>query len=467
MSEPTFDQAAEDWTYALDILDEYQKAAADGSTGVVALEAAFRAQVRGTLAARAISKLNARSSGSFLQILGNAVGREVARSISIESVRQMALAANFAGAPNGTTAQVWRAVFDYMHANSKTINDPEDTYDAFSATTNSVTGGANVTDGQVLRLTVDEWGYKLIGWRPDTYVLECVKDQSNNAIPAFRSQWQLKAGTAAPSNLQLDGGAGLTVGNIFSLSEREARLLITNPCFTDFSQPSGTLTSLTGWAQNTGATIGENLVIDEVNFWRVGVDEQVGAALQFTGDETISPDLSGGGRVLAFPTTDRPYTFRFRVRRNASATGTITLRISDTIGSGGVSASLDLSTLSVDSWGELALTVGQNSWPTNFAVGAAVPQISASGLSGTANVSNWIAGPLSRVGRRRNTLTGRGALGQYLAVIEGQASARRGDRFQADDVAGGTRSVVNTWGCLVPELGYLPSATIGETVVDR
>ena len=462
MTEPTLNQAGVDLAYLTDPIQELETETTDGGSGWVALEEDYRDQVRGRIGQEGISTFLALTAR-----LASVLSRDAMRSVTELQIRQMASSAGFERARTGTRAEVLRAVFDAMHANSETINSPGDTYDPFAADGNVISGGSIVGDGSVDRLTVDEHGYSLIGFIPDTYALECDASGQTPGVAKFRERFNLTSTAAHPNNLK-QAGAGLTVRGIYVLTERETRKYVRNPCFTDYTLTGANLTTLVGWKQNTGANLYTNLAIDLVNTFRIGVDETVAVAITVSGNETLTPDTSstGGGIVPKFQ-RDNPMTYRIRVRRNSSSTGTVTIRLSSTVGSGGVSASVSLASITADTWTELKIAIGTGCWPASFGTGDVIPQIAISSLSGSCNLGNVILAQMIRVGKRQSVLDGRGGLGQYLAPVSGATPFAEGDRFEAVDTTGGT-AAVHRWAFMVPEWGYMPSDNAGsETISDR
>lgn len=456
MAEPAFDNAATLLGHVADPLDHFQADADDGTTGWVQLAGVLKTALVGTAAHQLVARID-----KTTKLVAAVLRVEQIRYLFEPIIRQMAISGDMARANVATFPELWRFVYDYCHENSKGVNSAEATFDPFAANGNLVSGGSIEGDGSVDRLSVDENGYDLAGWLIDTYDLTCTEDSTSEGVSKFRERFKL-TGTRAHENRLVKDGSGVEVQRILPLTSQQAKRYQTNPAFTRYT---GDITTLPGWRTATGATNFSNLSIDTTNTFRQEPGEQSAVAITFDANETLYTQTSES--VTPKFNRNSPYTFRIWVRRNGSATGTVTLRISPTVGSGGVSASVSLASITADTWSELKIAIGTNSWPINFAEAGMLVQIAVTSLAvSTCNIASFIAGPMVRVGKGQSLVDGRGGMGQYVVIASGAAAWKVGDTLQAVDVAG-TAAVVEEW-LTLGQLGYLPGITGGsETIADR
>lgn len=452
VTEPDFDTSATNLAYVCDAFDEFEKWSA-GSTGWPNVAEDFRQNVEGTWAQDSISVLENIRRGS----LAAAVSPEVVRAAITPCLRQMARAAGYERVNSANPYELCRAVHAYMVAQSKSINSPGDTYDtSFSA------GGGNTGDGEVIRLTVDANGNTLEGWFPDDVTLECYADATSTGN---KHQELFKLTTTSALIDYLDeAGSGIENLPIRTFSAAESTTYISNPSWnTQTVDGSDVIQTLSSW---TAASAFTNFEGDTTNTYRSTPGESADKALKFVSDDTIYQALTSARFDYR-----KPYLIDVAVRRNGSATGTVTLRLSGTVGSGGVSASVSLASFTADTWTRLRITVGANCWPENFTATDLKVQITSASLAvSDFTVDDLVIAPFVRVGGRGAPEQDGGVavMGQYYAVLGGQTPFLKSDTFTAGDTQGGTRGVIHKWVTLVAAVGTLLSDNSGsETVSDR
>lgn len=357
---------------------------------------------------------------------------------------------------SGGQDQLWQDLFDYMHANGESVNSAEFAYDAFAA------GGSNVGTGELIRLTVDEYGYDLEGWWPDTYTAECEQDARQTGL-AHVERWRING--TAPSEDPLDrAGSGLDSGLIDGVTGAVSRRYVRNPSFDVFTGAAvvGTPaapTALDGWAGYSSLSNFEN---DLDITYRAVPGASTSASIRFLTNETLSQDLVavGGARLDA----DVPYYVDVAVYRRDSCDGTLTMTL------GGVSRAVTMSTLTNSAWNVVRLvsTPSEDCWPRNFnANGLTLSFTLASRTTGSLHLDDITFAPFTRIGAGGDTRRGRGAMGTYVVFRGGATPWVKGDLYTATDTVGGTRAVNQHWFGWA-ERGYLPAVTGGtETWADK
>lgn len=458
MAPPNHAAVAEMVAFAADLLEELESYTATSTTGLVDTVTALRNDLEGDFAQDTRTALQ-----SVTDAVASVLSKESARQILNPLLRQWAVAINYAN-PNGSISELWEALYDHFHANSETLNDPEDTFD-----TSWTAGGSNVGNGEVLRLTVDENGYVLAGFDPDSFTLTCTRDARNRGTK-HEELFDLEGTDPHPNNLK-STGSGLVVKNIQTFSARASKPYVKNPSFNSYTlDGSSNLTALPGWTANSG-TLSTNLSINTTYTHRTTPGESGNASLQFTGDEIVYQDLVATGGASVDP--NDPFLIDFGVAKVGSPTGTFTLRLSGSVGSGGITATLAHGAMTGSgTFDRLRIAVGANCWAANWNANDVSIQIGL-GSSGSIDASNYflvddlVFAPWKRIGRRGDPRKGRGSMGQYLAIVGGSTPFVKGDTFTATDSAG-TRAT-NHWALSrIARYGYLPVTTGGtESVSDK
>lgn len=460
MADPNFAAVMEMIAFYADVLDELESYTSTSSTGLLATVEACRNDLEGDWGQLARDGLT-----RALREVNGPLTIQGARRVFDPLLRQVAVAINYP-APQGPITDIWEALYTYMVDNSQTINDSEDTVDtSYSA------GGSNVGNGEVIVLTVDEEGNKL-GWVPDTALrLECQEDARDLGSTGVET-WLLTGSDRRPDNLDTNSsGTGIIERNLRTLSADLSKPYVQNPSFNDATvDGSSNLTSLPGWTQNTGAQLQTNLESNESLSARATPGEGTDKSLNFTGDELIYQDLvvTGGARIAS----GQPFLIDIAVAKTGAPTGTVRLRVSGTLGSGGVTATLAHGAMTGSgTFDRLRIAVGANSWPKNFNANDLKLQIALES-SGSIDASNYFTvddilfTPLSRIGG--GPRVGKGSMGIYLGIVGGSIPFVRGDVFTAGDTIGSTRGV-NHWALTkIARYGALPMATGGtETIADK
>jgi hypothetical protein len=458
MADPNFAAVAEMWAFVAKVLDELETYTATSSTGVIATTEALRNDLEGDYGLTSVAPI-----AQVLNNVGAPLSRDGARRIMDPLLRQMAVAIGYAN-PQAPISTLFTEIYDYFVTNSQSFNSPEDTID-----TSYAADGGNVGDAEVVVLTVDENGHTL-GWLTDTWELKCVTD-ARTIGRTGQETWELRGlTTPRPDNLKY-AGTGL-ITTLRTLSADLSTPYVRNPSFNDTTESSGNLTALAGWTHVTGANLYTNLAVTDTVVHRPQPGQTVSTALQFNGNETIYQDLV----VTAGATIPQnvPFLIDVAVAKVGTPTGTFTLRLSGTVGSGGVSASLAHSAMTGSStFDRLRIAIGANCWPANFNANDLKLQI-ALASSGSIDASNYFViddilfTPLPRVGSYGDPRQGRGQMGIHIGVVGGGTPSVKDDFFLATDALGGTRGVNDWLVTKICQYGRLPMVTAAaETVADK
>lgn len=448
-------------SFACSVLNRLEVYTATSSTGLVAQLEAYRNDIEGDYAQAARTSIARTASNVNLPLT-----KAGARALILPILEQMAVAINHPN-PKDSIENLHQALFDYMNGTAaQTINDSEDTID-----TTYVAGGSNVGNGEVIVLTVDESNNKLGGWITDTWTLDCVAD-ARQLGELHKEQWKFYGTDRRGDNLDFTG-TGLVVNGLRTIAADLSEPYVKNASWNQATIDGSTLTVLPSWTAETGPAIGTNLSINTTVVYRTSPGDAQNRALQFNATENVYQDLvdTGGARI----NPNRPYLMDVGVAKTGTPTGTMSIRISDTLGSGGVAATLAHGAMTGSgTYDRLRIAIGQNCWPLNFNANTLKIQIElTSGASIDASnyftVDDLIFTEFSRLGRYGDGREGRGSMGIYAAILGGSTPFVKGDTFAGTgDALGGTRGVIHWAYSKVAQIGYLPLQTGGtESIADK
>ena len=458
MANPNFAACMTMIANACNLLDKLEDYTSTATTGVIDTAETLRNDLEGDYG-QAVRDGISRTLAEIATPLSAAGARRLINPL----IRQAAVAIDYPN-PGAPISVLWEALVDYMVANSQTINDQEDTID-----TTWSAGGGNVGDSSVFTITLDENG-EILGHMTDAWTLECI-DDARTIGSTGKERWELSGTTRRSDNLDYTG-TGLTVSGLRTASADLSKRFVRNPSFNDYREDgSSQLTSLPGWTQQTGANLYTNLSINSTYYHRVTPGDGVNVGLQFNGDETIVQDLVdvAGARI----DQDVPYVIAIAVAKVGTPTGTFTLRLSGTTGSGGVANTLAHAAMTGSgTFDILQITGDANQWPSSWNANDLKLQVSLAS-SGSIDASNYFVVsdilfmPYDRVASMGDARTGRGSMGRWVKVIGGATPAVRGDTHTATDTLGATRGTIH-WGLTkIANYGCLPLQTGGtETVSD-
>lgn len=451
MADPNFANVAEQIAFRVDIWDELEKDTAAAS-GYVDVEESALNDVQGRLAQAAKDWIlqDRRRIAAVLDRANVRAGLE-------PYLRQMAIAINAAqAAETAGLDDIWEKLYDYMVANSQTVNSAEFSYGSPSA------GGSNVGTGSLVRLTEDEQGYDLEGWWPDTYTATCEEDARQTGR-AHDERFRIE-GLAPASDALKRTGSGLDSGLIAGANGNVSARYVRNPSFDRFTGSAvagapAVPTALDAWS---GYSSLSNFQNDLDITYRATPGASTSASIRFLTNETLEQDLVAvnGTRI----DLDTPYYVDVAVYRRDSCDGTLTLAL------GGVSRAVTMTTLNDTAWNivRLVATPGANCWARNFnANSLTLSFVLSARTTGSLHLDDITFAPFTRIGAGNDTRRGRGAMGTYVVFRGGATPWVAGDTYSFADTVGGTRAVNQHWFGW-GERGYLPHTTGGtETWADK
>lgn len=416
---------------------------ATASTGLVDAIEDLRGDIVGERATDAQGAV-----GDFRDLIATALESDTIGAVLDPLFRQVAEDITSTVNPDGSIDRVWEDVYDYAHANGHAFRSSFASAGASLGTPSA--DGANTGNGEVVRVTVDENGYTLDGWFADDYTLTCVSD-ARTIGRVGQEVFRLEGEAAARDGLKI-AGTGLDQ-LITSMDGRTSQNLVKNPSW-DSSTSTATVgspaapTALDGWTV-TGSL--SNLRIDLDTYYIATPGAPRNAGLRFVADETISQDLVSVNGASFDP--DAPYVVGWAQRRENAATGTMTVTL------GGVSKAVTIGSESDDAWTWhwLVASPGANNWLKNFNANALTLSFALASLATDEIVLDHIvAGPMTRVGRFGDTRSGRGSMGQYIAIRSGTTPWLKDDSYTWTDAEPTTRSTNSYW-VKRRGRGYLPN----------
>ena len=455
MADPNLAAVLETMAYVAKALDEHETYTSTGTTGLLATTEDLRNDLEGDWAQALTAEIqNLRDAGAAV------LTKAQARALVEPLIRQAAVAIGVRQAP---IPVLFEKLYDHMVANSLSINDPEDTID-----TTATAGGGNVGNATVFVLDVGPDGNDL-GHLTDTLTITCTADARTLGKTQIE-RWLVEGGAARTDNMDYTG-TGVSQALRTLSGDLSARFVL-NPSFNNTSQDgSSNLTALDGWTQITGASLSTNLAVNATYTARQLPGDTANTSLQFNGDETIVQDLVAvrGAQIAQ----DVPYLISVAVAKVGTPTGTFTLRLSGTTGSGGVSATLAHGAMTGSGTFDRLQITGANCWGETFNANDLKLQI-ALASSGSMDASNYFVvddvmfTPLQRILDFGDPRTGRGSMGRWVGITGGSTPAVKDDLYTPTDTLNGTRAT-NQWLLTkICHLGALPQVTGGtETTADK
>lgn len=447
MAEPTESTVATALANAVEVAQRHSTAVRVSSTGFLATLETLRGSLEGRLAAPAAAELDA-----MREACAEVVGQGLSLAVVVPILRQLALAYDLDSAQEGSVAQLMLDLYDEFVTRNRHVKQRALVYGTPAA------GGSNVGDGVCIRLTVDENGHELQGAFAESFALECTTDQNTNGA-ALRETFRLRGTAESPDLLERDGyGPDLDQSGIPVASARLTRnsRTLANPGFDLGTFSGSTITALQNWTAN-GALSNYETNTDSTYVFLDATESNTARSLRQIANDTIYQTLSTAARATLPRGT--PFLIGLRVYRRDSCDGTLTLRLSSSATSGGVSRDVTVTGLSAG-WNNvwLVATPGANNWPINFqADGLKFAITLASRTTGSLHYSDAIFVPFTRIAAAGDSREGRGASGHYVAIVSGATPFLRKDTFTFSDTEveadrGEIAFWLAQWG-----LGYLPS----------
>ena len=462
MAQLSYANAVALWKAVVDHLKELDLFANSNTPNFEGNENTIRTATPGDYHADVLAALNSLRSNLNGMLTPAAVSAAL-----LPAMREMAQAINV---PERDLRGIVLRLYDYLHANSLSVNSGEITEGTIacggnttgaSATESGSSSGTNTgggsTGGSLNRVIVDRNNYALETTHLELKTWECIADQSSGSgTERFREIFEVR-GVEAHRDYLTVAGSGLRT-TVQCLDESSSTAFLRNPGFDQFTgtQPTAStptsavaVTDFPGWTLDsvTGVT-------STIDFqWRVPAGETATTAKSIgfaSVDRTLTQIISNNTRAK-FP-LDRPLYFQFALHKVSGATGTLTARC------GAVNRAITIGSQTNDTWAvyKVPSTIGQDCWyEGRQAEDQYDIQFAFSSLSGTVYIDAIIFAPMTRID------------GFYYALTCGTTPYALKDVYSYTD-SQSTRGEMQYWTGFRSGLFIsLPSITGGtETVTD-
>lgn len=335
------------------ILDETRKFGYVNATNLIALIATYEASYGGDFirpAEAAIQQCRAAVAG----ILTPAY----IQSVLTPWLQQYML--SVIGNTNLTNTQaILQQLYVYMAQNHLAVQSRAITYGTPTAI-NSVTGVANSGNGQIIRLTRDQWNYPIENIWPDQKIAQCIQD-SQTGSKLGQEVFSVNSSTPYVDQIKRSGSGLSSIFTARTTDDNNPGLF--NASFDQWSSATGLASApngLTNWTSLNGDS-SSFYTLDNVNYYRVApsVTAATSYSLNMVASNTFSQLLSLKGTRLNQAT---PYILAVIWNSQINgATGTLTARM----GNVGTSVSVNGAT----GWNVTLVPnpIGQGAWPKQFA----------------------------------------------------------------------------------------------------
>lgn len=350
-----------------------------------------------------------------------------------------ASAASGYGSSYRSPADIFRALYEWFVATSLTVESRAITYD-----TSATAGGANVGNGALSRLTVDENGFNLEACHVEKKQFRCRADQ-NTGAEKHAEVFELSGTAASPDScLRAVYGSGDSIRS--ALVSKHAGTgnggsLLANSSFSTYS--ASATPKFSGWTESAG---GAQLSQDTTNYYRSFPNATVDGSLKITG---------GGGTVTVTQTLanmrvrkidpNTPYLLRVMLNKTigTASGGTVTIRM------GATTKAVTIAALGAD-WQELIVDFDANCWPRQFNEADMTVEIEwSSSTSGYLLVDDVIFCPWDKIDGTWWNL--RGNAGTHAPWLID-------DVLTVTDTGGAPATGKIQWWLFVAGYGYLPSS---------
>jgi len=365
---------------------------------------------------------------------------EYARILSAASVGSF-------GGGYRSAAEIYSALYEYFHANSLTVQSRNITYD-----TVATLGAANVGNGAMARLTVDQHNYRLEACHVEKKMFRCRSDANSGTEKWAEVFEQVGQASAFDSVLRASFGSGeaarTTIVSKHAGSGAGGSLLA-NSSWSEYSATASP--KFTGWTESAG---GAQVSQDLTTYYRTHPGSSIHGSLKITGGGgtvTLKQVMSAMRTRRLDPNT--PYFLRIMVNASAGVAsgGNIVLRL------GNKSVTTSVASLSAG-WNEIILSTGQNCWFRQFNEQPMDIEIEwASSSSGYLLVDDAIFAPWDLID------------GTYWCLRQNAASPTAwlvDDTLEFTDTGGAPATGKIQWWLWVSGYGYLPSTTGTPTFTD-
>ena len=333
-------------------------------------------------------------------------------------------------------AQIMRALYEHFVNNSLTVESRNITYDT------ATPGGANVGNGTIRRLTVDENGFDLEACTaPEKKRWRCRSDASTG-VQQEAEVFEVLGATQAPDDLNREGfGSGISIRTFLTSKHAGGGgggSLLRNGSFSTFTDHATTPT-LNGWVINSG---GATFDAETTIVYRDAPGITTSQSLKQTAAFEIE-QLASSFRNTQLD-QDTPYFYRVMVYKVSGATGNITLTW------GSKSQVFTLGAMTNDAWNECVIDFDADCWFRSFNKKDLSVKITGDTISGTFYLDDAILAEWDQVD------------GTYWITCPNAAVHvpwQVDDYFEFDDSGGLPETAKIQYYLWLTGLGYLPSTT--------
>lgn len=441
---------------------------ASGAPSLAEIQAQWRAGINVIEKARVFGDATLAGSGGLLDVLDQALEGEytpAALSVFAESFRSIIAQAvdpaqafnviypcllewgklsgmSFGGAYTDA-GSLFRAIYEYMHENSLTVESRAITYD-----TSATPGSGNIGNGAMSRLTKDWNDYNLEACHVETKVFRCRADQNSSSSGREFEELFEVIGLPSPKDGLLRSasiyGSGISQ-RIFNhhAGSGNGGSILANSSFSDFS--STATNKFTNWvASGAGAAN-----IDQVtaNFYNSYPGATTDASLRITGTGgtvTLKQPIASWRQKQINP--DTPYFYRVMVNKTVGTAsgGNVTIKL------GSQSTTVSIAALG-SNWQEILIGPGDENWFRNFNEDTLDVEITwDTPTSGTLLVDDVILAPWDLID------------GTFWFLRHNAATPTSwlvDDTLSFTDTGGAPATGILQWWCFRAGLGYLPHTT--------
>jgi hypothetical protein len=352
---PTEAEIQSQWKAAIDIIETVRIGAETLIVGPTLKIDALLQQLEGDYLPSELSAFASSIRGGFSDMVSPAMAQSIITPVLFEYARILKeSAAGGQGSNYSNASELFRALYEWFHANSLTVKSRAITYAAASA------AGSNVGNAVISRLTVDENNYKLEACTVEKKQFRCRSDQTSGT-DKWAEVFEVGGSAASFDNmLRYTYGSGSSART--TITARHAGTgsggsLLTNASFSDYT--STATPKFTGWTESSG---GSQVSQDTTNYYRTHPGASVNASLKLTaGASTIllkQPITSMRVRRLD---PNVPYFLRIMVNKTIGSAvgGNLVVRL------GSQSVTTAISALGAN-WVEVLIPIGQNNWFRRF-----------------------------------------------------------------------------------------------------
>lgn len=211
-------------------------------------------------------------------------------------------------------AEMINEIYLYMVANALRVQSKTFTFGTPTA------NGSNIGNGQILRLTKDNYNFDIESGYVDSKRVKCILDQ-NTGTAQGNEVWQIVGQARARDDIQRSGSGQEGTLTGYTIDDS----LLTNAGFRAFSGTASVPTGLTGWTSSAGDS-SSIYTLDSTNYFRPAPsDGDTSYALNLAASTNLTQKLTVRGTELS---PNVPYLLLVIWNRQVgSASGTLTCRM--------------------------------------------------------------------------------------------------------------------------------------------